>query len=58
MSPRRSPLPASGLDFDVILSLKAEARRQGRPLAAIVADAISRYVVETDPQRDAHPALR
>jgi len=51
MSIRRSPLPASAIERDVLASLHAEAQRTGRPFPAVVAEAINAYVVRTDADR-------
>ena len=48
---RRSPLPASAIERDVLASLHAEARRTGRTFPAVVAEAINAYVVRTDADR-------
>ncbi len=47
MRPRRY-LPASAVERDVLESLHVEARRTQRPFADVVAEALNRYVAETD----------
>ena len=61
MSRRRLPWPSSQIERDVFHSLRLLAKRQRKPVSAVMANAVAEYVtsaelVSTAPQGQGHGA--